>query len=129
MPRKPYPERVTSDEVIEACLRDTTPAALLVLGFVDDPRAVPLLLQCVRFRDWQVRLAAVRSLARHSSVDAVAAVERASKEDCSLAVRLEASLAVLRRDQLRGRALLTGMLDHPHLTPLLHEQIVIALHL
>ncbi|WP_020519015.1 HEAT repeat domain-containing protein [Catelliglobosispora koreensis] len=111
------------DEAIAACLRDTTPAALIALGHIDDPRAVVLLLQCVRFRDWRVRLMAVRSLAGHDDPVAVAAVERSSKEDCSLPVRVEAALAVFRRDRARGKTLLTSMLAHPHVTPSLSALI------
>ncbi|HCT79853.1 MAG TPA: hypothetical protein DGT23_25465 [Micromonosporaceae bacterium] len=115
------------EAAIAVCLRDRSLAALVVLGRLDDPRAVGLLLQCVRFRDWRVRCHAVHGLAWRDDRESINAVERAAREDCALAVRVAALQGVARRDPARAKTLYIGLLDHPHLTPMLREQVIAAL--
>jgi HEAT repeats len=100
---------------------------VMILGCLDDARAVPLLVQCCRHRHWLVRYHAVRGLVRRDDPASVAAVERAARLDCSVSVRIEAAGGVLRRDPQRGRALHRALLEHPHLTPMLRERVEEAL--
>jgi hypothetical protein len=96
---------------------------VVILGCLDDHRAVPLLVHCTRHRDWLVRFHAVRGLARRDDAASVAAVDFAAVRDCSLPVRAEAVAGMARRDPVRARMLYTELLDHPHQTPLLSRQI------
>ena len=101
---------------------------VVILGYLDDPRAVPLLVRCTRHRDWLVRFHAVRGLARRDDVASVAAVDHAATRDCSLPVRVEAVAGIARRDRARARILYTELLDHPHQTPLLSKRVRQALN-
>jgi HEAT repeats len=101
---------------------------VVILGYLDDPRAVPLLVRCTRHRDWLVRYHAVRGLAHRDDPESVAAVEHAAGRDCDVAVRVEAVAGIARRNPARARTLYTGLLDHPHLTPMLAEHVRQALY-
>ena len=101
---------------------------VVILGYLDDPRAAPLLVRCTRHRDWLVRYHAVRGLARRDDAASVAAIEHAATRDCSLPVRVEAVAGIARRDPARARTLYTELLDHPHQTPLLSRQVRQALN-
>jgi hypothetical protein len=96
---------------------------VVILGAIDDPPATALLVRCCRERDWLIRLHAVEGLVRRDDPAAVAAVDTAAKTDCSVVVRVAAAKGVARRDPPRGRALYLRLLDHPHLTPLLKQEI------
>lgn len=101
---------------------------VVIVGCLDDPRAVPLLVHCTRHRDWLVRYHAVRGLVRRDDAASVAAVKQAAMRDCSLPVRVEAVAGIARRDAARARILYTELLDHPHQTPLLSQQVRRALN-
>ena len=101
---------------------------VVILGYLDDARAVPLLVRCTRHRDWLVRYHAVRGLARRDDPASIAAVDHAATRDCSLPVRVEAVTGIARRDPARARILYTELLDHPHQTPVLSQQIKQALN-
>jgi len=119
------------DEIDARRIRLRTGAPIsevVILGYLDDPRAVPLLVRCTRHRDWLVRFHAVRGLARRDDDASVAAIDHAATRDCSLPVRVEAVAGIARRDPARARILYTGLLDHPHQTPLLSEQVRRALN-
>lgn len=123
--------RVYLDEIDARHIRLKAGAPIsevVILGYLDDPRAVPLLVRCTRHRDWLVRFHAVRGLARRDDDASVAAIDHAASRDCSLPVRVEAVAGIARRDPARARALYTGLLDHPHQTPLLSEQVRRALN-
>ena len=100
---------------------------MVILGNIDDARIVPLLAECVRHHDWLVRYHAIRGLVRRDDPAAVSAVERAAREDCSVVVRVEAVAGIARRDSARAHKIYLGLLAHPHLTPLLRQQIMSAL--
>lgn len=96
---------------------------VVILGLIADPRAVALLAKCARHRDWLVRYHAVQGLVWRDDPEAVAAVDRAAREDCSVSVRCEAAAGVARRDPARAIKLYTALLEHPHLTPMLRKQV------
>jgi HEAT repeats len=100
---------------------------VVILGHLADPRATALLVRCCRHPEWLMRYHAVRGLGSSDDPAAVAAVDRAAKVDCSVAVRAEATAGVARRDPARARILYLGLLDHPHMTPLLRQEIEHAL--
>jgi hypothetical protein len=100
---------------------------IVILGHLADPRATVLLARCCRHPEWLMRYHAVRGLVSRDDPAAVAAVDRAAKVDCSVVVRVEATAGVARRDPARARTLYLGLLDHPHLTPLLRGDIERAL--
>jgi hypothetical protein len=89
-----------------------TTSEVVILGDIDDARVVPLLVDCVRNSDWLVRYHAIRGLARRDDPAAVAAVEFAG---------------IARRDAARAHKLITGLLTHPHMMPLLRQQITSAM--
>jgi hypothetical protein len=103
-------------------LRLTT-LEVVILGGIADPRATALLVQCCRERDWLIRVHAVEGLVPRDDPTAVEAVARAAKADCSLVVRVAAAKGVARRDPARARRLYQDLLHHPHLTPLLKQEI------
>jgi len=101
---------------------------VVILGYLDDPRAVPLLARCARHRDWLIRYHAVRGLAHRDDPDSRAAVEHAANRDCDVAVRVEAVAGIARRDPARARTLYAELLYHPHLTPTLAQRVRQALN-
>jgi HEAT repeat protein len=110
------------DQIAARRLRLTT-LEVVILGHIDDERAVALLVHASRHSDWLIRYHAVRGLVARDDLEATAAVERAAKQDCSVNVRVEATAGVARRDRARARTLYLGLLDHPHMTPMLRRQI------
>jgi hypothetical protein len=96
---------------------------LAVLGEVNDPRAVDLLLAHVRDRDWLVRYNAVAALRRQPCERARAGIEAALKDEEPV-VRAEAIAAIAASQPERARTLFEELLTHPALTPVLRTQVL-----